>query len=169
MLGISDKLPKLVGFRVSPKQLRIHFLDSAQTAVVTIENGESSEAELLGVQYDAERFEITKRPEKVDAGKTGRVFLRYKGTEDTKDLTSQISLRLRHGGKEEVFHVPVLYNYISEGARALFGLTQEQAQALRRGEKLKPVLRAPQPGPSGPTTPTREPPTPPDETGPRSD
>ena len=155
------KPPELIGFRVSPKQLRFHFLDSAQTAVVNVENGESSEAELLEVRYDVQRFEITKWPQKVDAGKIGRVVVRYKGTEEAKDLTSQISVRVRHGGKEEVFDIPVVYNYISEGARALFGLTPERARALRRGEKLTPVLRAPESGPRGKTISPPQPASPP--------
>ena len=170
MLGISDQPPKLAGFRVSPNPLRIHFFHSAQTGVVSLENGEDSEAELLDVQYDAQRFEITQRPDKVEAGRIGRLVVRYKGTEEAKDLTSQISLRLRHGGKEEVFQVPVVYNYISEAARGLFGLTREQAQALRRGEKLTPVLQAPKTQPGGQTTPTpREQPAPPAGAGPHPD
>jgi hypothetical protein len=93
--------------------------------------------------FDETRFELVQRPSRIEAGHAADLMLHYKGTENDKNLQSQMSLVLKHGNQEKLFQVPIIYNYLSEGARGLFGLTEEQARNLKRGDKVAPAIKPP--------------------------
>lgn len=125
------------------KQVRIHFLSKAQQGSIVVQNGLQEPVQLLHLDFDQEKFDLVERPEKVTPGKIGRITLEYKGDEIAKDLKSQVALTLKQGAEEHVFAIPVIYNYLSPGARGLFGLTEEKARKLKRGETPTPVLPVP--------------------------
>jgi len=146
----SDRpLPKAL--HITPSVLRIQFFSKAQVGRLHIKNGLPQTAELVSVRFDETRFDLVERPSMVDAGKTADLALRYKGTETDKNLESQVTLVLKQEGQEKLYQVPVRYNYFSDGARALFGLTEEQARNVKRGDKLRPVVQQPDTGKQTPT------------------
>ncbi len=129
---------------LNPEVLKIHFLDRRQTGMVRLANGfRFSPLEVTTVEYDRDRFELIARPESIASGELGAFQLRYKGEETAKELTSEVTLVLRAVELEIRLTVPVLYNHLSAGTRALFGLSDEAAQKLRRDSRLAPVLNKP--------------------------
>ncbi|RPJ54040.1 MAG: hypothetical protein EHM23_29765 [Acidobacteria bacterium] len=142
-------LPKAL--QITPSVLRIQFFSNAQVGRLHIKNGLPQAAELVSVRFDETRFDLVERPSLVEAGKTADLALRYKGTETDKNLESQVTLVLKQEGQEKLYQVPVRYNYFSDGARALFGLTEEQARNVKRGDKLRPVVKQPETGKQTPT------------------
>ncbi len=138
------QLPKALG--ITPTVLRIQFLNPSQAGRVLIQNGLQLPAEVVSVKFDETRFDLVQRPSQVEAGRTAALILRYKGKENDKNLESQMTLVLKQDGQEKLYQVPIVYNYFSDGARALFGLTEEQARNVKRGDKLRPVVKAPDAG-----------------------
>ncbi len=149
-------LPKVL--HITPTVLRIQFFNKAQVGRVRIENGMPHPAELASVKFDEARFELVERPSRIEAGKTADLALRYKGTETDKNLESQVTLLLKQEDQEKLYQIPILYNYFSDGARALFGLTEEQARGLKREDKLRPVVKEPDTGAKQTPTPLAPPP-----------
>lgn len=129
--------------QVLPKQLKIHFLSAEQQGSIVVRNGLEAPAQVIRLEHDQQKFEVAELPVEVKPGETVRLTIRYKGDEIAKDLKSQITLTLKQGGEESVYTIPVIYNYLSPGARGLFGLTEEKAQKLKRGDKLTPVIEIP--------------------------
>ncbi len=85
--------------------------------------------------------------DEVASGERGKITIRYVGDEEDKDLTSELRVFLERTSEkagEEVFAVPVLYNYLSPASRALFGLTAAKAKKLKRGDTLRPAVQAPE-------------------------
>ncbi|RPI28321.1 MAG: hypothetical protein EHM61_05545 [Acidobacteria bacterium] len=148
-------LPK--GLRVTPTVLKIQFLNKSQTGRLRIENGNDLAAQVVSAKFDKTRFELVKWPDRIEPGEVAEIVVRYKGTENDKNLESQLNLVLKEGDQEaKLFQVPVIYNYLSDGARGLFGLTEEQAQKLKRGDKVTPVLKVPPKSPEAGTPPPAE-------------
>jgi len=139
--GRTETLPSVL--QITPSTLRIQFLNKSQVGRVTIQNGTESPAEIVSVKFDESRFELASEAHMIQAGEKVPLALRYKGTENDKNLQSSMSLVLKHDGQEKLFQIPIVYNYLSEGARGLFGLTEEQARDLKRTDKLRPVIRQP--------------------------
>lgn len=127
---------------VVPPTLRIHFLDRRRRGGVRLANGLGETVQVVRVDFDQESFELAEAPERVAPGRYGRFSLRYKGDEIGKDRPSRMTILVRVGERERAFEVPVIYNYLSPAARALFGLTPEQAEKLERDDKLTPVLKS---------------------------
>ena len=130
-----------------PKQVKIHFLDRNQRGAVRIRNGLSETVHLTRCDYDKTRFELLETGESIASGQELRLVFRYIGNETEKPLKSEVRLILKRGdgeeAKEKLFTVPILYNYVSPGARGLLGLTKEKLDQLKRGEPVKPVLPRP--------------------------
>ncbi len=131
---------------ITPTVLRIQFFNPSQVGRVVIQNGLPHAAEVVSVKFDETRFDLVKWPSQIAAGKKAELALRYKGNENDKNLESQMTLVLKQDGQEKLYQVPIVYNYFSDGARALFGLTEEQARGLKRGDKLRPVVKEPNAG-----------------------
>lgn len=129
--------------QVLPTLLKIHFLSNTQRGSIVIRNGLETSAQVLSFDYDHEKFELVEKPTEVKPGETAKITLRYSGDEIGKDLQSEVKLLLGQGGEEKAFAIPVVYNYLSSGARGLFGLTEEQARKLKRGDKLTPAIQLP--------------------------
>ncbi len=146
---------------VNPTVIKIQFLNESQVGRIDIQNGMPQPAELVSIKLDETRFELLKRPSRIEPGKTAELTLRYKGDENDKNLQSHLTLVLKQQDQEKVFQVPILYNYLSDGARGLFGLTEEQARNLKRGDKVRPVVKAPEKGarqvPNAPVPPAKQP------------
>ncbi len=153
-----NELPKVLN--ITPTVLKIQFLNQAQVGHVTIQNGMPQPAELVSVKFDETRFELVERPTKIGAGDKANLALRYKGNENDKNLNSQVTLVLKQENQEKLYQVPILYNYLSDGARALFGLTEEQAKNLKRTDRLRPAVKKPDTGtpqvPNLPVPPARQ-------------
>ena len=149
--------PKPGALHVLPKQVKIHFLDRSQRGAVRIRNGLSETVHVSRFDYDKTRFELLESGDSVAAGQDLRLVFRYIGNESKKSLKSEFRVILKRGGgddsKEELFTVPVLYNYVSPGAKALLGLNQKKLDQLRRGETVKPVLPSPASPPPLPSLP----------------
>ena len=149
--------PKPGTLKVLPKQVKIHFLDRTQRGTVRIRNGLSETVHVSRFDYDKTRFELLESGDSVAAGQELRLVFRYTGNESEKPLKSEFRLILKRrdgdDSKEELFTVPVLYNYVSPGAKALLGLNQKKLDQLRRGETVKPVLPSPASPPPLPSLP----------------
>lgn len=128
---------------VLPASLRIHFLSRRPEAALIIRNGLDEEVEVVEVNYDATSFDLVRRPRVVASGRSGKITLRYQGRETKKNLTGRVDLLLRWGSKEKSFSIPVQYNYLSPGARALLGLTREEADRLAPADRLTPRMTPP--------------------------
>ncbi|HSR49482.1 MAG TPA: hypothetical protein VLV83_01565 [Acidobacteriota bacterium] len=142
--------PQQGRLEVLPRLLKIHFLSAASQGVLIILNGLEEEQILQRVEMDARRFEIVESPQAIGAGESARLVVRYVGEEVSKELRSRLHLHFASG---QVIAVEILYNHLSPGTRALMGLSPEEAEKLRRGEKVTPAIKVPsQPSkpPSGP-------------------
>ena len=139
--------PKPAVLDLIPKQVKIHFLDRNQRGAVRIRNGLSETVHLTRCDYDKTRFELLETGESILSGQELRLVFRYIGNETEKPLKSEVRLILKQGdgdeAKEKLFTLPILYNYVSPGAKALLGLTQKKLDQLKRGETVKPVLSSP--------------------------
>ena len=149
---IGDRAPKLRRpkpgtLEVVPRQVKIHFLDRKQRGAVRIRNGLSETVHISRIDYDKTRFELLESADSVAAGQDLRLSFRYIGKESKKGLRNEIRLLLKRGGdedaKEKLFTIPVLYNFVSPGARGLLGLTGKKLDQLKRGETVKPVVSSP--------------------------
>jgi hypothetical protein len=130
--------------KVLPASITIPFLAQNQEGSVIIRNGLPDRVEVLRLEYDDERFEADNVPDSVAPESTARVKIRYKGGEISKNLKSELVLLLGYAGREQTYTIPVTYNHLSSAARLLLGLTPEQAEELRRGDKVRPALKAPE-------------------------
>ena len=129
---------------VRPGQIKIHFLDRKQQGAVRIRNGLAETVHITRFDYDRTRFELLESADSVAAGQDLRLVFRYIGNETKKGLRNEIRLLMKRGGdedaKEKLFTIPVIYNYVSAGAKNLLGLTPEKLKRLKRGETVKPVI-----------------------------
>jgi len=146
-----EPLPSVL--QISPSILRIQFFSKVQDGRIRILNGTEAAADLVSAKVDEGRFDIVKRPDHVQPGQSGELVLHYKGTENDKNLESQITVVLKQGDQEKLFQIPIVYNYLSDGARGLLGLTEEQAKELKRGDKVAPVFKQPTPPGAPPQVP----------------
>ncbi len=144
-VALSSSKPPPGQLKVLPDVLRINFLNRGQTGGVRLANGLSAVIEVERVELDESLFRIKASPDRVGPSSFGAFVLEYIGSDISKDRHSQLRIVTRVQGEQRVFEVPILYNYLSPAARALFGLSPEAAEKLDRGEKLVPVL----PGPPG--------------------
>lgn len=148
------KKPLKPELRVTPRTVKIPFLNTIQRARVTVANGTPKAAHFERVEFDEEKFELTDRLTVIEPGQSLHMTLDYKGKETAKNLESRLTLVLKHDDKERVFQVPIVYNYLSAETREFFGLSEKAAQDLRRGDRLVPAKRgsnaAPAPAPSAP-------------------
>ena len=133
--------------KVVPRLVKIHFLDRKQRGAVRIRNGLSETVQISRIDYDKTRFELLESADSVAPGQDLRLSFRYIGKESKKGLRNELRLILKPGGdeesKEKLFTVPVLYNYVSPGARSLLGLGGKKLDQLKRGEPVKPVVDSP--------------------------
>ena len=140
---------KLTGeLKVLPQEVKIHFLNKVHRGSVFVLNGLSVPVQVTRVEYDEEKFIVDKKVDEVASGEKGKITIRYLGDEEDKDLNSELRVFVKRGSEaagEEVFTVPVLYNYLSPAARALFGLNEARAKKLKRGDALRPAVQSPEP------------------------
>jgi hypothetical protein len=134
-------LPEVLEIR--PEAIRISFIDSSQVGFVFVVNGTTVPVELVSVKYDEARFELVEAPRRVEPGQKASFKIRYKAVENEKNLRSQVTFVLKQGNQEKLYQIPVFYNYLTRADRGLFGLTEEQADALKHGERLTPVIGRP--------------------------
>ena len=127
-----------------PRLVRIHFLDRNQRGAVRVRNGLAETVRVSRIDYDKTRFELLESAGSVGAGQDLRLAFRYVGNESKKSLRSEIRLLLKRSGdadaKETLVTIPVLYNYVSPGAKGLLGLTGKKLEQLQRGETVRSVL-----------------------------
>ena len=137
--------PKPGTLAVVPGQVKIHFLDRRQRGSIRIRNGLSETVHVSRFDYDKTRFELLESGDSVAAGQDLRLVFRYIGNESKKPLKSEFRLLLKRGdeSKEKLFSIPILYNYVSRGSKALLGLTGKKLDQLKRGDTVKPVVSSP--------------------------
>ncbi len=139
---------KLTGeLKVLPKPLKINFFNRANLGSIFVFNGLSAPVRVTRIEFDEGKFKLEEKVDEVASGERGKITIRYLGDEEDKDLRSEIRVFVeRTSGEagEELFAVPVLYNYLSPAARALFGLTAAKAKKLKRGDILRPAVQAPE-------------------------
>jgi len=153
------KKPLKAELRVTPRTVKIPFLNSIQRARVTVANGTPKAAHVERVEFDEEKFELTDRLTVIEPGQSLHMTLDYKGKETAKNLESRLTLVFKHDDKERIFQVPIIYNYLSAETREFFGLDEKAAQKLRRGDRLIPAKRPnATPGPAKSTAPPQPPP-----------
>ncbi len=129
--------------RVVPDTMRIHFLNRLRTGAVRLANGLDAPVQIEKLDFDRGRFRLVKAPAAVAPSSYGEIVLEYIGGEIAKDRESLLKVFLLERGTPRTFEVPIVYNYLSPGARALFGLTPEQAEKLKPGDPLRPALPSP--------------------------
>lgn len=132
--------PRAGRLEILPRLLKIHFLSPDRQGILLILNGLDEDRTLQEIDLDTSRFEVVEAPQTIAAGESARLVLRYRGQETDKDLRSRLEVTFEQG---ESIEVDVLYNYLSRGTRALLGLTPEEAQKLRRGDKVEPSIKVP--------------------------
>ena len=142
--GQKSQAPLPQKLEVYPKLVKIHFLNPSQRGLILVQNGLETPAQVVRIGYDENKFKLLDKPDEVQPGERGKITITYIGEEIEKDLKSQVTLVLKQGVQEQFFSIPVIYNYLSPGARGLLGLTQEQAQKLKRGDKVTPAIQIPQ-------------------------
>lgn len=135
--------PKAGALEVLPTTMAIHFISPTQRGKILIRNGLDRPVRVLGLAYDAKLFEIDEKVEVVPPGESRHLVLRYTGGETRKNLTSRLELTLQNDEKVTSYTIPVTYNLVSAGTRALFGLTTEEAERLERDDSLSPVIKPP--------------------------
>ncbi len=128
---------------ILPTRLRTHFISSNQTSTLLIRNGLEEEVRVLDVRLDKNRFKVDSRPSVVAAGKSEAIVVLYTGRELAKNQQSTIDIVLETAAGVRTVSVPVTYNYISRGTRALLGLTTKEAEQLTReaAVSLRPALQ----------------------------
>ncbi len=128
---------------VLPTRLRIHFISSSQASTLLIRNGLDEEVSVVDVKLDGSRFKVDSKPSVIAAGKADAVVVLYTGQEFAKNQESKIGIVLGTTAGTRNFSVPVTYNYISRGTRALLGLTKKEAEKLTREAalSLRPALQ----------------------------
>ncbi len=131
-----------VDFR--PSRLKIPFLHPQSVGSVHLANGLEQPLRVTAVEVDEEKFEVLEAPSEIRPGSRERFRLRYVGEELAKNLEAVCRVSLvSAGGQQTVLEIPVSYNYFSDGARGLFGLSKEEADQLRRGDPLRPAIETP--------------------------
>jgi hypothetical protein len=140
----SEQKPKAGVVDVYPASLRIVFLTPKQEAGFFIRNGLSVPVEIARIDYDREKFELTGALHEVPPESIIPLTIKYVGNETAKNLTAELVVALKCREEEQLFTIPLVYNYLSPSTRALLGLTPEQAEKLRRGDKVRPALKLPQ-------------------------
>ena len=149
--------PKPGVLEMVPKQVKIHFLDRTQRGAVRVRNGLSETVHLTRIDYDKTRFELLESGGSVAPGQDLRLLFRYIGKENKKSLRSEVRLFLKREdeSRARLVTVPILYNFVSRGARSLLGLSGEKLKNLKRGETVKPVISTPEAGiPPAPNLPS---------------
>ncbi len=141
--GGSEKRPLKPELRVSPQTIKIPFLNTVQKIRITIANGTAKPARLEKVQLDEEKFKLTDRPTVVEPRESVLMTLHYTGNEIAKDLKSELTLIFVQEDREQVFRLPIIYNYLSPQTRKFFGLSDKAAERLKRGDKPTPVVKPP--------------------------
>lgn len=131
--------------QILPDVVKFAFLSHTRISTLVIRNGFSQPVRLLQVEVDRQRFEIVEKPDQISSGDSAHLKLKYTGEENEKELKSEVILHFEQEGETIVIKRPILYNHLSPATRALFGLTDEKARMLRRGDPLKPVLPRPKP------------------------
>ena len=127
------------GLEVHPSQLRLHFLSRKQRANLVVHNG-SVETVRVNVVPDTDDLSVSPEPVLVRPGAMVQVQVSYVGSAAEKDLVAGLNLELHWPDRIEHRRIPVRYNYVSPGARALLGLHGERLQALESGASLQPVV-----------------------------
>ena len=135
--------PKAGALEVFPTSLKIHFLSKTQRGSILIHNGLEQAIQVHRLDYDKDNFELVDEPGEIPSGAIARITILYKGLENRKNLKSQLSLVLKQSSEERLFSIPVIYNYITPGTRGLLGLTSEEAEQLKRGDRLSPKITLP--------------------------
>ena len=113
------RAPKPGVLEVVPKQVKIHFLDRTQRGSVRVRNGLSETVHLSRVDYDKTRFELLESGASVAPGQDLRLLFRYIGKETKKSLRSEVRLFLKPEDepRARLVPVPILYNFVSRGAK----------------------------------------------------
>lgn len=148
----SQQAPKRGVVEVTPRTLKIHFISPDQSRAILVRNGLEEDIRLVQLQYDSRRLDISHTDLAVPAGQVGRLLVRHTGEDEAKNQETRVALTLQtKEGRRLEFSVPVTYNYISRGTRALLGLTKEQAEQLTREQvfNLQPALQGQARGKTG--------------------
>jgi len=146
LYGLNRKQSRVIEgeIRVLPDVVKMSFLNPVQRGAIVIQNGLEQPLRLISLKVDNQQIQVEGLPEQVAAKSEAKVYLRYLGDEEEKDLRSRARLVLEdEEGTQHEYSVQILYNHISETTKAFFGLTDEQARQLKRGEKLTPKFSTP--------------------------
>lgn len=129
------------GLRVQPSELRLHFLSCNQKAAVVIRNG-SGEAVRIAAAAGRQDLIVSPAVQLLEPGKRGRIEVRYSGDSTEKNLEDDLVLHIRGSGGQETRRIPVRFNYVSPGARALLGLDDGSLQGLQPGMSPTPAIQS---------------------------
>lgn len=133
------ELPETI--QIVPRRIEMPFLNPVQMGSVLIRNGLGTAVRVAEVEFDADRFELTRQVETVEPGQEGRLTLRYLGDEEEKDLTSTLRFQLHYGEEAVPVEIPVVYNHVNRTTRIFFGLSDEDVRNLKRGDPLRPRIQ----------------------------
>lgn len=139
----ASTVPLEEGLRILPKEVHISFLNPSQKGPIVIRNGTKDTVRVEKVAVDQKKFQRLDSISEVPPQGQALIEIKYTGSELAKDLKSSVEVVLRQGEKEESYTIPILYNYLSPATRALFGLTPEQAEKLKHGDRLVPAIKPP--------------------------
>lgn len=130
--------------RLVPEQLRLQFLNNPQQGRFLLFNQSTKLVEVSAVKIAGSALNLRSEvPARAAPGGQIEIDVEYVGPDAPKELEYSVRFMLTVGSESQELVRRVVANHIGPETRAFFGLTTEQAEALKRGDVLVPVLRHP--------------------------
>jgi hypothetical protein len=126
-----------------PSALTLHFLNPVQRGRVTLSNGLGEKVILQSCSASTGSLSVHPGFRELAPGQSAFLTVEVEGKEDEKNRSATIRCLFWGENRTIPVEVPVLFNYISAEEKAFFGLTEEQAQKLRHGDKVEATVHPP--------------------------
>lgn len=139
----SREIPRGV-ISAEPRLLVLRFLNPVQRGIVRLSNGRDVVATSVSCSSDSGDLDVRADLDRIEPGQSVRLTVDVRGTETKKNRSGNLTCRFEVDGRPEQIEIPVFFNVISAEERAFFGLSEEQTEALRRNEPLRPAVKRPQ-------------------------
>lgn len=109
------KMP--ASLEIHPKTLRFYAISPKQPGVIFVRNGLEIPVQVVGLEFDTDRFKLNSTVEEVAALSTESITLSFIGEEKEENLQSQATLTLRQGEETRKYEIPIIYNFMNDVMR----------------------------------------------------
>jgi len=99
---------------ITPKEVRFFAISKQQPGIVYVKNGLQVPIQVLGLEFDKERFELIDEVDEVAAGTVERIRLRFIGEETEENLKSEVTLRIRQSEEVNEYTISIVYNFTND-------------------------------------------------------